>query len=244
MSVFQFQCKVCGGNLRIEENKSITECEYCGTVQTVATTTEERLQNLFNRANVYRKRGDFDKARETYEKIIEEDGTQAEAYWGVLLSKFGVEYVEDPKTNKRIPTCHRTSFDSLVADEDYKAVLTHADMYQKDIYMRDAKEIDALQKEILSLSKQEEPYDIFISYKETDEFGKRTHDSVIANDIYHQLATEGYKVFYAPISLESKLGRQYEPCIFAALNSAKVMLAIGTKPEHFNAVWVKNEWSR
>ena len=36
----------------------------------------------------------------------------------------------------------------------------------------------------------------------------------------------------------------YEPYIFAALNSAKVMVVLGTKPEYFNAVWVKNEWSR
>ena len=27
-------------------------------------------------------------------------------------------------------------------------------------------------------------------------------------------------------------------------NSAKVMVVLGTKPEYFNAVWVKNEWSR
>ena len=69
-------------------------------------------------------------------------------------------------------------------------------------------------------------------------------DSVIANDIYHQLKQEGFKVFYAAISLEDKLGKEYEPYIFSALNTAKVMLALGTKPEYFNAVWVKNEWSR
>ncbi|MGN0611139.1 MAG: hypothetical protein ACI4JI_05080, partial [Ruminiclostridium sp.] len=34
------------------------------------------------------------------------------------------------------------------------------------------------------------------------------------------------------------------PYIFAALNSAKVMVVLGTKPEYFNAVWVRNEWSR
>jgi len=28
------------------------------------------------------------------------------------------------------------------------------------------------------------------------------------------------------------------------LNSSKVMVVLGTRPEHFNAVWVKNEWSR
>ena len=69
-------------------------------------------------------------------------------------------------------------------------------------------------------------------------------NTAIANDIYYQLTQEGFKVFYAAITLEDKLGQEYEPYIFAALNSAKVMLVIGTKPEYFNAVWVKNEWSR
>ena len=40
------------------------------------------------------------------------------------------------------------------------------------------------------------------------------------------------------------MGREYEPYIFAALNSAKVMLCVGTDYEYFNAVWVRNEWSR
>ena len=44
--------------------------------------------------------------------------------------------------------------------------------------------------------------------------------------------------------LEDKLGTAYEPYIFATLNSAKVMVVFGTKPEYFNAVWVKNEWPR
>ena len=85
---------------------------------------------------------------------------------------------------------------------------------------------------------------MFICYKETGSDGRRTRDSVLANDLYHQLTQEGYKVFFARITLEDKLGQEYEPYIFAALNSAKVMVVIGTKPEYFNAVWVKNEWSR
>ena len=67
---------------------------------------------------------------------------------------------------------------------------------------------------------------------------------MLANDLYHQLTQEGFKVFFARITLEDKLGTAYEPYIFAALNSAKVMVVLGTKPEYFNAVWVKNEWSR
>ena len=44
--------------------------------------------------------------------------------------------------------------------------------------------------------------------------------------------------------MEDKLGSAYEPYIFAALNSARVMLVVGTAKENFDAVWVKNEWSR
>ena len=241
MSVFK--CKMCGGALEISEGMKICECEYCGTTQTVPSQKDENIQALFNRANILRMKSEFDKAEQLYEKIIQNAPEEPEAHWGLILCKFGIEYVEDPATFKRVPTCHRTSFDSIIADDDYKEALRCADSIQRDIYEREAKEIDRIQKEILALSAKEEPYDVFICYKENDN-GSRTPDSVIANDIYYQLTNEGFKVFYAAITLENKLGSAYEPCIFAALNSAKVMLAIGTKPEYFNAVWVKNEWSR
>ena len=239
-----FKCKMCGGTLDVSDNQSVAECEYCGTKQTLPTAQDESLQKLFNRANVLRMKSEFDKAAELYEKIVQTKQDEAEAYWGLILCKYGIEYVEDPKTLSRIPTCHRASFSSVVADEDYKSALSYADTLQKTIYESEAKEIDRLQKEIIDISRNESPYDIFICYKETDADGKRTQDSVIANEIYHQLTAEGYKVFYAAITLEDKLGTEYEPYIFAALHSAKVMLVVGTKPEYFNAVWVKNEWSR
>ena len=239
-----FKCKMCGGDLEIAQGTFVAECEYCGTKQTVPKCADENLQNVFNRANSLRLKNEFDKAEKLYETIIQADSTQAEAYWGLLLCRYGIEYVDDPKTLKKIPTCHRASYESIVEDGDYKLALTHADISQRSLYAAQAVEIDRIQKGILALAKKEEAYDVFICYKETDENGQRTVDSVIANDIYHQLTQVGYKVFYSAITLEGKLGNAYEPIIFAALNSAKVMLVIGTKPSHFNAVWVKNEWSR
>lgn len=239
-----FKCKMCGGDLEVVSGATVAECEYCGTKQTVPSAMDENLQNLFNRANTLRIKSEFDKAEKLYEKVIQSDSTQAEAYWGLILCKYGIEYVDDPATFKKIPTCHRASYDSVIADDDYKAALEHADISQRALYEEQAKEIDRIQKEILALAQKEEAYDVFICYKETDPDGRRTQDSVIANDIYYQLTQEGFKVFYAAITLEGKLGSAYEPIIFAALNSAKVMLSIGTKPEYFNAVWVKNEWSR
>lgn len=239
-----FKCKMCGGTLEINNNETVAVCEYCGTKQTLPKSNDETVSNLFNRANNLRLKCEFDKAEQAYEKILDLDNTESEAHWGIVLCKYGIEYVEDPKTYTRVPTCHRTSYDAILADTDYLAALANADTYQKHLYEEEAKKINTIQHDILSIVKNESPFDVFICYKETDESGKRTLDSTIANDIYYQLTNEGYKVFYAALTLEDKIGEAYEPYIFAALNSAKVMLVIGTKPEYFEAVWVKNEWSR
>lgn len=239
-----FKCKMCGGNLEISQGMSVCECQYCGTMQTLPNLDGGKKENLYDRANHFRRNNEYDKAMSIYEQILNEDTSDAEAYWSLVLCKYGIEYVEDPSSHKRIPTVHRTQTTSIFADEDYKSAIVYADDEQKNVYESKAKAIDEIQKGILEISNNEEPFDVFICYKESDANGKRTPDSVLANDLYHQLTQEGFKVFYAVITLEDKLGSAYEPYIFAALNSAKVMVALGTKPEYFNAVWVKNEWSR
>ena len=235
---------MCGGTIEFNPGDTVGVCDSCGTKQTLPTTSDEIITNLHNRANTLRLKCEFDKAEEIYNKILEKNLDDAEAHWGIILCKYGIEYVEDPQTYNRVPTCHRTSFDAILADEDYKAALANGDGAQRELYEEEAKKIDRIQKDILSIVHNEKPFDVFICYKETDENGNRTQDSVIANDIYHQLTQEGFKVFYAAITLEDKVGQEYEPYIFAALNSAKVMLVVGSKPEYFTAVWVKNEWSR
>lgn len=242
MSVFK--CKMCGGTIEFEQGATVGVCDSCGTKQTLPRLDDDRKANLYDRANHFRRNNDFDKAMSIYEQILNEDNTDAEAYWSLVLCRYGIEYVEDPASHKRIPTVNRAQFTSIFADEDYKSALQYADGYQKTIYEDEAKAIDEIQKGILAISQKEEPFDVFICYKETDANGRRTQDSVLANDLYHQLTQEGFKVFFARITLEDKLGTAYEPYIFAALNSSKVMVVLGTKPEYFNAVWVKNEWSR
>lgn len=238
------KCKMCGGDLRPAENATTCECEYCGSVNTLPKLDNERRLNMYDRANHFRRNNEYDKAMGIFEQILQDDRTDAEAYWSLVLCRYGIEYVEDPATKKRIPTVNRAQFTSIFADEDYKSAIEYADSVQKGVYAEEAKAIDTIQKGILDISKKEKPFDVFICYKETDANGKRTPDSVLANDLYHQLTREGFKVFFSRITLEDKLGQQYEPYIFAALNSAKVMVVLGTKPEHFNAVWVKNEWNR
>ena len=238
------KCKMCGGDLRIEEGSTVCECEYCGTRQTVPSADNEKKLTLFSRAGRLLRGCEFDKAAGVFEAIVADFPEEAEAYWGLVLCKYGIEYVDDPATGKKIPTCHRSSFESVLDDPNFEQACENTDALARRVYRDEARQIEDLRKRIIEVSGKEEPYDVFISYKETDENGDRTLDSVIAQDIYTELTEKGYRVFFSRISLEDKLGTEYEPYIFAALNSAKVMLVVGTDYENFDAVWVKNEWSR
>ena len=238
------KCKMCGGDIEISADKTFGTCEYCGSTMTLPKTDDDQRLSLFNRGTHLRRNGEFDKAAAIYERLIGENDADAEAHWNLLLCRYGIEYVQDPASGERIPTCHRASFDSILNDVDYQAALKYSDGVARSLYEKEAQRIASLQKDILAISQKETPFDVFICYKESDENGKRTKDSALAQDIYYQLTDAGYKVFFARITLEDKLGQEYEPYIFAALHSAKVMVVVGTKPEYLNAVWVKNEWSR
>ena len=238
------KCKMCGGDIEISADKTFGTCEYCGSTMTLPKMDDDQRLSLFNRGTHLRRNGEFDKAAAIYERLIGENDADAEAHWNLLLCRYGIEYVQDPASGERIPTCHRASFDSILNDVDYQAALKYSDGVARSLYEKEAQRIASLQKDILAISQKETPFDVFICYKESDENGKRTKDSALAQDIYYQLTDVGYKVFFARITLEDKLGQEYEPYIFAALHSAKVMVVVGTKPEYLNAVWVKNEWSR
>ncbi len=239
-----FKCKMCGGTLEILSGSTTAECEYCGSKQSLPRVSDDRLTSFYERANDLRMSHEFDKAIELYERIIEENPTDADAYWSMVLCRYGIEYVEETKGGPRKPTINRAQLKSVFEDVDYRAAIKYADAEQRSIYEEEAAKIDRILQKYLEISRNEPPYDVFICYKETGLDGGRTIDAVRAGEIYRELTGEGFKVFYAPATLENKLGEDYEPYIFAAINSAKVMVVIGTKPEHMNAVWVKNEWSR
>lgn len=239
-----FKCKMCGGALSVQDGQSVIVCDYCSTSQTLPRLNTERRAQLYDRANHHLRNNEYDKAMGMYESILNEDSTDYEAYWSIVLCRFGVSYVKDPDSGKYFLTVNRMLKTSIKTDADFKAAYQYANEEQRAIYLQEAKKILAIQQKYDAIYKEEEPFDIFISYKETDEYGNITHDSVLAYELYHQLTQEGFKVFFARVSLENKLGTEYEPYIFAALNSSKVMVVLGTKPEHFNAIWVKNEWSR
>lgn len=239
-----FTCNECGGNLLFNEGDTVAECDSCGRRQPIPSSKDTHLRALFVRANDLRRRNAFDKAAGIYEGILAEDATQAEAYWGFLLCEYGIEYVEDPATHERIPTCHRASYANLLENPNCKGALDNADAAGKPLYAAEARRLEDLRKAVVDKSRHVEPVDVFICYKESDEAGNRTLDSELAGRLYDRLTEAGWRVFFARESLKEHLGAEYEPLIFAALQTAKVMLVVATEAAHLNATWVKNEWSR
>lgn len=236
---------MCGGDLQISADRAIGTCLYCGSTLTLPRIDSEKKARLFNRANQYRQNCEFDKAYRAYEAIVEDDDKEAEAYWGLILAEYGVEYVEDPMTGRRMPTCHRTQTKFITESTNYKLACKYADSESRFMYEDEAETIDKIQKRIIAISAKEDPYDVFICYKETDEVtGGRTQDSLLAYEVYEEFTKHGIRSFMARVTLADKIGQDYEPYIYSALSSAKVMIVVATNGENCDAVWVKNEWMR
>ncbi|MCI8425770.1 MAG: TIR domain-containing protein [Adlercreutzia sp.] len=238
------KCKMCGGDLAPGQDESICQCPYCGTSQTIPHSDGDKKARLFARAENLRRSSEFDDAAHLYETIVAEYPDDAEGYWGLLLSRYGVEYVEDPATRNMVPTCHRASFDSIFESDCYRSAIEKSDAIARRLYISQAQALEEVREGVIKATSSEEAYDVFICYKETSEEGGRTEESVIAQEVYEKLIESGFHVFFSRITLEDKLGSEYEPVIFSALNSARVMLVFGTKKKHLNEAWVKNEWSR
>lgn len=239
-----FNCKMCGANLNVQSGMRICKCDYCDSVQTIPDLSSEKKLQLFNKANSLRFACDFDRAADVYRDIVTDFPEEAEAYWGLCLCKYGIEYVVDPETQNRVPTCHRTSFEKIQDIPEFRKVLEYSDINLRNIYTQLAEVIDNIQQGILAIAVNEKPFDVFICYKETDENGERSVDALLAEKMYSELTSQNIKVFFAPVTLKDKLGTEFEPYIYSAINSAQIMVCVGTSAEHFDSVWVRNEWSR
>lgn len=239
-----FSCRMCGGALDAVGGEGVCKCGYCGVMQSVPSLDDEEKAQLYRRAENYRRENEYDMALSLYERILTDDFEDADLYWSMLLCRYGIEYVEDTASRGRVPTINRTQYTSVFDDPDYKSAVEYAKRSQKQMFEREAQQIESIRAALIEICGREEPFDIFICCKETDSAGRRTPDSLLANDIYKQLVSAGYRVFFPRVTLADKAGADFEPYIFAALNSSRVMIAVGTSAANFGDVWVKNEWGR
>ena len=237
------KCKMCGSNLDIEDSITVCKCEKCGTSQTVPDIEDDKELKLFERAGRLRFNCDFDKAAGIYNTITDSYPEEAEGYWGLILCKYGIEYA-DNASGKKVPVCHRISYDSVMDDEDFELVMENSDSESSAIIREEAKIIEENRKKYIQIAESEQPYDLYISYRAKDDNGDKTAVSEIAGHLYNKLTSARYRVFLSEAALKGKKQSDCEPYIYSALNSANVMLALGTSYDDYNNVWVKNEWNR
>lgn len=240
----QERCSICGSHHLIKINDCEYLCENCGYINIIQVVTSEEstlLRIAFQKLRMQ----DFYEAEDEFTDIIEKYPKCYEAYWGRLCSRYGLKYEED-FNGKKIPTCCFFTIESFSNDKDYLKTLEYAPQNKKAWYIKQSEYIERISKIWLEKASKERPYDIFICYKDSDKANgiERTQDSYEAFELYNDLEKQGYRVFYSRESLKDKVGEKYEPYIFNALQTAKVMIVYSKNAEYANSTWLKNEWQR
>ena len=234
-------CNNCGGDYEYRNGRWI--CRACGAYKPEELSNEE--VTLLYTASQRLRLAEFYEAEQAFDDIVRKYPQNPAGYWGRLMARYGIKYEED-FDGRRVPTCYAASIQSVLSDPDYQNALTYADKETKDYYTRQAEYVERVRKEWVEKASKEKPYDVFICYKDSDLANgiDRTEDSITAQELYIHLTKRGYNVFFSRESLRDKVGEKYEPYIFAALSTAKVMLVYGSKPEYITSTWLKNEWTR
>ena len=84
-----------------------------------------------------------------------------------------------------------------------------------------------------SLSVLYENIEVFVCYIENDAYGRRSKDSVIAQNIYNKLEDTGIRSFYKRTSVGELSEDEAEMAATAALDKAKVVAVVATDSENF-----------
>ncbi|MBQ3085662.1 MAG: tetratricopeptide repeat protein [Clostridia bacterium] len=143
-------CKMCGGALNVNVRKTVTICAYCGTRQSLPRLGDEGWLAGCEEANTLRRNGDFSGAEAVYERLIRADATDSEPYWGMLLCRFGIRYVENPETKQQVQVVSRVSETSVMEDEYYRQAVQLADLERRELYEAEAKVIEAVRQKIVA----------------------------------------------------------------------------------------------
>lgn len=234
-------CNHCGGEYEYRGGRWV--CRWCGSYRQESITNEE--VTLLYTAYQKLRLTDFVEAESEFDDFIQKYPENHSGYWGRLMARYAIKYERD-FDGRMIPTCYATSIGSITAASDYKKALQYADAENGAYYKSQAEYIERVRTEWLEKAKKEKPYDIFLCYKDSDlaQNIERTKDSYAAQELYSLLTGMGFRVFYSRVSLRGKVGEKYEPYIFHALSTAKVMIVYASNPDYIRSTWMKNEWMR
>ncbi|MCQ2770992.1 MAG: leucine-rich repeat domain-containing protein, partial [Clostridia bacterium] len=227
-------CSYCG--FSFETNESTYSCPACGAL--INNVLDENLNSLLAIASQKLRLADFDGAEEIYTSIIDKYPTCGEAYWGGLLSIFGIKYELDID-GSMVPTIYKTPTMDLRVHEYYHKALEYSDNDVADYYEKEAMRLELIRKEWIGKANKELNYDIFISYKHN-----QIKETSRARSIYSSLKDKKLDVFFSEESFKLKIGEKYEPYIMHAVDTCKCMIVYGKSVDEIESTWMKNEWLR
>lgn len=219
-----FKCKHCGYDMNLSSGFDILECPNCNAVQIVPEPDVEKKISLYNVANRLRMLKEFSKASSIYEAIAAKFD-EVEAYYGILLCKYGVIYDGDDLK------CSIIRPNSIYFDPDYLTACDISTDSQLDIMTIEADLIENSQKELKKLAEQYKNSDITILVNDSN---KKNDSYIVAKEIYEVLKAEGKKVFFPSIHLASLEGDLKEACLYKALSTSKLLVLFATNPTRLN----------
>ncbi len=241
----EFICKYCTAPLTLQEAVgSVVRCVHCGNVQTLPKKDVSPAALSFLRMGEHDlDTCKFDEAYTAYAKAAELDEKEPEAYFGMALAAFKVQYLKDEVNERLQPICHEISEKVFSDDKNFRRALELATDEQRREYRKRGREIDEVKEEFYELQRKGLDYDCFLCVKVTDGGGK-TADYDRANDIYYYLKDEGYKPFFSEREMKGRTGSDYEALILYALYTSECMLIVCSNEEYLQTKWVKNEYMR
>ena len=246
-NMYNAVCKACGGETRVDLDKvhGITHCEYCDTVITLPKSDcSPETIDLLRHGEMLLYTCEFDKAYNIFKRVTNKAANESEAYFGMALAAFRVQYLFDRVNRREQPICYDISEQLFSSDDNCKKAIALALGAQKAEYLRRAAEIDSIRSKFYLLKNSGEKYDCFICVKVSDETGRMTDDAATAMRLHRELEKRGYKPFYSEFDIHDRVGADYESLILYALYTSKCMIVICSKEEYLRTDWVQNEYTR
>ena len=174
----QHQCPSCGGSLRIDSDKQMYHCTFCGSTYDYEYFREDRIRVA---GETYLSRGEFMATTEAYEFMLKKDPHDFLALRGLMLAAAHLtDMSELDQVNKEF------DYDSKIvsqvienaSEEDKKYFTEFANVYAEKKRLGDCSE------EIENLLKKKNNINSFIKQNSMDVFGNsKTNDDSITGFI-------------------------------------------------------------
>ena len=235
-----FLCPTCGSTQGVESGNHV-KCSFCGNQYRKKLQNEPVYADLAYAVNE-RQEADFDKARRRYDALIDKYKTGSgmeEAYWGRFLCEQYVIFYHNDR-GEAVPSFWNINNEPCHKSSNYQRALKFAEYSgNRENYENLANLIEEYKEKYRRIKKEfPQGSDIFICFKDAG-----TDDANLGYKIYNKFAGK-YHIFFSRESLNNISGNDYEPYIYHALTTAKIMIVLCSDRDRLESKWVHNEWWR